>query len=210
VDTEIAVGIERGWLHGDPAIGSPGLESFGNRMGTARLTLDVNGVDDPLFPHRGAALSIDAQLARPVLGSSDSFERVDVQLYGAHSFGRITVFGAGMAASALNSTLPGYALLGLGGLLRLSGYRPGEIYGNHLLFGRIMVLRELGNDAAYLGVSFEAGNAWLDRAAIDPNDLRYSVATTLGLRTLLGPVYLGVGTHGKGTPYWYLEMGSSL
>lgn len=209
-DTELAVGIEWGQLHGEPAIGSPGLESFENRMGTARLTLDVNGLDDPLFPRNGAALSIDAQASRPGIGSSDSFERVDVQLLGAATAGRTTVFGTTMMATSLGSTLPGYALLGLGGFLLMSGYRPGEIWGNHLAFGRLMVFRELGDDRAYLALSFETGNAWLTRSEIDLRDLRQSYAASLGIRTLLGPVYLGIGTRGTGTPFLYIDVGQSL
>jgi len=115
-----------------------------------------------------------------------------------------------LAASSLNSTLPGHAMLGLGGFLLMSGYRPGELSGNHLAFGRLSVSRELGTDQVQVGLSYEVGNVWQDRSAIDLADLRTSLATTLGLRTLLGPVYLGVGTRGAGRPYFYLEVGRAL
>ncbi|MEJ2678220.1 MAG: patatin-like phospholipase family protein [Gemmatimonadota bacterium] len=209
-DTEIAVGIERGDLHGKPAIGTTTLEGFSARTGIVRLTVDVDGMDDPQFPRRGAGLALDVQAARQGLGSTDNYERADVVLLGAVTFGRTTIFGTGMAASALNSALPGHSLLGLGGFLLMSGYRPGELYGNHLGFGRLMVSRELGDDRAYLGVSLETGNVWQDRSQIGLADLRYSLAATLGLRTLLGPVYLGIGTRGSGKPYFYMEVGRTL
>lgn len=209
-DTEIAVGIERGDLHGKPAIGTSSLEGFSARTGIVRLTVDVDGMDDPQFPRRGAGLTLDVQAAREGLGSTDNYERADLMLLGAVTFGRTTIFGTGLAASALNSTLPGHAMLGLGGFLFMSGYRPGELYGNHVGFGRLMVSRELGDDRAYLGVSLETGNVWQDRSQIDLTDLRYSLAATLGFRTLLGPVYFGIGTRGSGRPYVYMEVGRTL
>ncbi len=67
-----------------------------------------------------------------------------------------------------------------------------------------------GSGRAYAGISLEAGNAWETRAAVDLADLRYSAALVLGLRTPLGPVYLGWGTRGEGAGYGYLEVGRSL
>lgn len=209
-DTEIAVGIERGDLNGKPAIGTTSLEGFTARTGIVRLTVDVDGLDDPLFPRSGVGLAFDVLAARRALGSTDTYDRADAMLVGAASFGRTTVLGTVLAASSLNSTLPGHAMLGLGGFLLMSGYRPGELSGNHLAFGRLSVSRELGTDQVQVGLSYEVGNVWQDRSAIDLADLRTSLATTLGLRTLLGPVYLGVGTRGAGRPYFYLEVGRAL
>lgn len=203
------MGLEWGRLHGKPKIGAPDLESFETAIGTARLAVDFDGMDDPLFPRRGVMLAMDAQASRPALGADDDFERIDLEVHGAATLGRTTFVGTGTLASALTSTLPAHVLVGLGGLLRLSGYRQGEIYGNHLAFGRLLVLQEV-RDGAYLGLSLEAGNAWALRSQVRADDLRHSVAGILGLRTLLGPVYLGVGSRGSGTPYWYLEVGHAL
>lgn len=209
-DAEIAVGIERGDLHGEPTIGTSSLEGFTARTGIVRVTVDVNGLDDPQFPRSGAVLSFDVQVARRALGSTDSYERADVMVLGAATFGRTTVSGTALAASSLDSMLPGHALLGLGGFLMMSGYRPGELTGNHLGFGRLQVSREIAHDRAFLGVSYEVGNVWQDRSSIDPADLRHSLAASLGIRTLLGPVYFGVGTRGSAKPYLYLEVGRVL
>ena len=209
-DTELAVGVERGRLDGTRAIGSPSLEEFEAQVGIARLRLSIDGLDDPLFPRHGAAFFIDGQISRDGLGASDAYHRVDSQLLGATSVGRVTFFGTLLASTAMDSELPAYAQGSLGGFLLMSGYRPGELSGNHALFGRALIYREFGHRRAYAGVSFETGNAWTDRDRIDLGDLRHSLAAVLGLRTPLGPVYLGLGTRGSAAPVLYLEVGRAL
>ena len=209
-DTELAVSIERGRLDGTRAIGAPSLQEFDAQVGIARLRLSIDGLDDPLFPQNGAAFFIDGQISRDALGASDAYHRVDSQLLGATSVGRVTLFGTLLASTAMDSELPAYAQGSLGGFLLMSGYRPGELSGNHALFGRALIYREFGHRRAYAGVSFETGNAWLDRDQVDLDDLRHSLAAVLGLRTPLGPVYLGLGTRGSAAPVLYLEVGRAL
>jgi NTE family protein len=209
-DMEVAVSLERGWLEATRAIGDPSLEGFSADLGMARARFYLDGLDDPLFPQNGIALYSELAVSREWLGASDDYRLVNGQLLGAVSLGPWTFFGAAMGATSFRSSLPGYSRVGLGGFLLMSGYRPGEITGNHLLFGRGMVFREFGDDRAYAGISLEAGNAWPTPGAVHLTDLRHSVAAALGVRTPLGPVYLGIGTRGTADPILYLEVGRSL
>lgn len=210
VDTEVAASLERGHLEATRAIGSPTLEGVEASTAIARLRFGVDGLDDPLFPRHGVAVSGELQAARDWMGATDSYDRADGRLMAAFTVGRTTFFGAALGSTSFRSTLPQYAQAGLGGFLLMSGYRPGEIFGNHILFGRAMLFREIGDERAYAGFSFETGNAWTTRGDIDLADLRGSVAAALGLRTPLGPVYLGVGTRGAGNHVFYLEVGRSI
>lgn len=209
-DTEIAASLERSRLEGTRAIGSPDLEGFEAQMGIGRVRVYIDGLDDPLFPRAGMAFFIDGRVSREWLGATDRYHRVDSQLLGATSIGSVTVFGTLLGATSLDSELPAYAQGALGGFLLMSGYRPGELSGNHALFGRTMIYRELGHGRTYAGVSLEVGNVWATRDQVDLGDLRHSVAAVLGFRTPLGPVYLGAGAHRGGTPVMYLEVGRSL
>jgi NTE family protein len=203
LDTELAFSYERGAVTASRAIGPPSMEGFESQIGLARARLSVDGLDDPLFPQSGVAFYVEGQVSRDWLGA-------DGQALGAISFGRWTLFGAALGATSFGSSLPEYARAGLGGFLLMSGYHPGEISGNHLIFGRAMIFREFGNDRLYAGLSLEAGNAWPTPEAIRLDDLRHSLAAALGFRTPLGPVYLGIGTRGAGTHLMYLEVGRSL
>ena len=209
-DTELAFSVERGRLTGTRTIGAPSLGEFEAQVGIARARLYIDGLDDPLFPQNGAAFFVEGQASRDWLGATDAYHRVDTQLLGAASRSRVTLFGTLLASAGLDSELPPYAQGGLGGFLLMSGYHPGEITGNHALFARAMIYREFGNDRVYAGVSLEAGNAWIDRSDVDLADLRHSAAAVLGVRTPLGPVYLGIGAHPSGSPVMYLEVGRAL
>jgi NTE family protein len=77
--------------------------------------------------------------------------------------------------------------------MRLTGYPVGEVAGNHLLLGRLIVFRPVRGDGVFGGVILEAGNVWESTADMTLPTLRHSAAAAIGFRTLLGPVYLGYG-----------------
>jgi NTE family protein len=209
-DVELAVSLERGRIVADRAIGPQSLEGYEAETGLARFRAAFDGLDDPQFPRSGLALTVEAQAARDWLGATQPYHRLDGQLLGAVTRHRFTYFGTVMGTTSLETELPPWSRVGLGGFLMLSGYRPGEVFGNHGIFGRAMVYRDLGGGSAFAGVSLEAGNAWATRDEADLTDLRTSAALAVGFRTPLGPVYLGWGTRGSGSGYAYLEVGRSL
>lgn len=209
-DTELAVSLERGRIVAERAIGPLSLEGYEAQTGLARIQASIDGLDDPQFPRSGLAVTVEGQASRAWLGATEAYHRLDGQLLGAVTRSRFTFFGTIMGSTSMDTELPQWAQVGLGGFLVLSGYRPGEVFGNHGLFGRAMVYRDLSHGNAFAGVSLEAGNAWPTRDAVDLSDLRTSAALAVGFRTPLGPVYLGWGTRGSGPGYAYLEVGRSL
>jgi NTE family protein len=85
----------------------------------------------------------------------------------------------------------------LGGFQRLSGYRPNQLAGNAVLFGRANWYMRLAEPPVFargffIGATLEAGNAWSNRRRMSLSDLRTGGSLYLGADTGIGPMYLGL------------------
>ena len=104
----------------------------------------------------------------------------------------------------------------LGGFLNLSGFAERALFGNQLLFGRAVVYRETGavdrifSTPFYVGASLEAGNIWHRTNDVGLDDLLFAGSLFAGLRTPVGPVFLGYGYGQRGHSAVYLTFGSLL
>jgi NTE family protein len=99
--------------------------------------------------------------------------------------------------------------LTLGGFQQLSGYRPDQLSGNAVLFGRLNWYTRLTETPVFargffLGASLEAGNAWEDRSQMSLAHLRGGGSVYLGADTGIGPMYLGITYAPRG------ELGIAL
>ena len=125
------------------------------------------------------------------------------------TFGRQTfeLHGALKVADGSNSlTVDQYTL---GGFQQLSGYRPDQLSGNGILFGRLNWYTRLSQTPVFargffLGASLEAGNAWNQRKQVTLATLRGGGSIYLGADTGIGPMYLGITYAPRG------ELGIAL
>jgi NTE family protein len=97
----------------------------------------------------------------------------------------------------------------LGGFQQLSGYRPDQLSGNAVLFGRLNWYMRLADTPVFargffVGASLEAGNAWDDRSQMALAHLRGGSSVYLGADTGIGPMYLGLTYAPRG------ELGVAL
>jgi NTE family protein len=108
---------------------------------------------------------------------------------------------------------PQYSHFGIGGFHSLSGYDPGELSGPHYAivrpsyFYRIGSLPSMIGKGIYVGGWLEAGNVWAAKDDISFDDLRYAATATLGMETLLGPVYVSYGIAEDDRERLYLVIG---
>jgi len=104
----------------------------------------------------------------------------------------------------------------LGGFLNLSGFAERSFFGNQSALGRAVVYRRTGrldslfSTPFYIGASLEAGNAWRDKSDVRLDSLIYGGSVFVGLKTPLGPVFLGYGYAEGGHDAVYLTFGSLL
>ncbi|MCO5976905.1 patatin-like phospholipase family protein [Ideonella oryzae] len=173
----------------------------------------VDQLDYANFPQRGYRFETDALVGtRHERGDSHNLAWVESQVTGAASWGRqtITLHGEMKAANTASaSTVGRYSL---GGFQQLSGYQPGQVSGNALVFGRLNWYMRLAETPVFargffVGTSVEAGNAWQDYRDLRLTGLRYGGSVFLGADTGLGPMYLGLTWAPRGEAGLALVIG---
>jgi NTE family protein len=104
----------------------------------------------------------------------------------------------------------------LGGFLNLSGFGERTFFGNQSALGRVVLYRRTGENNAllstplYFGASLEAGNTWHSKTDVRLDSLIYAGSIFAGVKTPLGPVFLGYGYAEGGHDAIYLTFGSLL
>lgn len=176
---------------------------------TVRLTYDQ--MDDPYFPRSGDAGHLHWFRSTPSMGADHRYHKLDFAYETVFDLGGSALVIGGEYGDSLDSELPYYDNFRLGGMLRLSGYRPGQITGNHKAFLRSIYYKQLPihlfGFKFYAGGSLEAGNIWQTRSQMNWNDLRFSGTVFLGSRTMAGAMYLGIGRSDDGDTLFYFSLG---
>ncbi|MBT8136000.1 MAG: patatin-like phospholipase family protein [Gammaproteobacteria bacterium] len=182
--------------------------------GSIRLRFVRDMLDDDNFPRTGWRTQLGWDGFRSGLGADTNRDRVAFSSLWAASQGRGTWVVAAQAGSNLRATGEVQDLFDLGGLFRLSGFRNGQLRGQHFGVVDLAHYRRLDQATAfgvpiYAGVSVELGNVWDDSDAIGFSDMRLAGSVFLGLDTFIGPLYLayGIAEGGRSAAYFQLGQG---
>ena len=90
------------------------------------------------------------------------------------------------------------------------------MFGAPLSLGRAVYYRRVGERSPifslpfYFGASLEAGNVWDSRDDISVDSLIVAGSLFVGLESILGPVFLGIGHAETGDTSVYLSFGSLI
>lgn len=179
-----------------------------------RLKTVIDQLDFANFPQRGYRVLFEATGGRVSGGASQQarFKRAELEGTWVDSWRAHTLnlhARTLVAAQPADSTQGPYAL---GGFQQLSGYKPGQLTGNTLLFGRAtyyMRLRETPvlTRGFFVGGSLEVGNAWASRDQASLRDLRWAASAFVGADTGVGPLYVAFGRAPRGGSAVYLFIG---
>lgn len=195
---------DTGIISGESLVPGQGMRGI-----SARLRLDT--LDSARFPRSGYAADLRYLHAMTDGPGGTHYGKLDLWAQAAASAGPHTLRAAASAIRPAGGRLPFYELSQLGGFLRLSGYRTGELLGQQARFGRLVYtyrLRAPGLwDGSYLGLSAEAGHIDDLLQSAGPRRALRSNAAFIGTDTLLGPVYLGYGRAAGGSDALYLFLG---
>ncbi len=209
---ELRVGAVRG--SGDVDIlTQSAVEPFRFRIAGWRTSLTFDRFDNIDFPRRGSLIDLRLFLSRRALGADSDYDRLELFVSGAFSFGRNTLLTWVDGASNLGTEVPFFERFQLGGFLHLSGLDPGALEGNvggvvtTLYARRLAFLPPALGDGIYLGASLEAGGAWESAGAARGSDLIWAGSLSLGADTRFGPLYLGYGRAETGDDAFYLFLG---
>ena len=183
------------------------------KEGGLRFKLLYDNLDDTNFPKEGRTFQVDYYASLDSLGADAEFRKAEVNYQDHISFGSNTFSLAARYGRSLNGGLSVFNQYSLGGFLQMSAYRPGELLGSAIAFGRVSYYRRLGQFSNPFGRSMYAGiSAEFARVADLPDQLRTattknSVAAFVGIDTLIGPLYLGYGRARERSSIFYLFLG---
>jgi len=217
----LSAALERGRDNGALRVGDPTDYPHGTEDYTMlRTGISWDSLDDAQFPTRGSRVELSYALFRPVFGGEQTGDVARLTADYVPDFGALTdryhlLLGTRLTSATDNAKF--IESIGfLGGFLNLSGFAERSFFGNQSALGRAVVYRRTGrldslfSTPFYIGASLEAGNAWRDKSDVRLDSLIYGGSVFVGLKTPLGPVFLGYGYAEGGHDAVYLTFGSLL
>ena len=214
---EARIGITGGEISAGPIVGGSDLPSFEVNRAAYVGGIKFDQLDNSNFPKYGIVANINLFASRKGMGADHSYDLLDFGLLKASTYARHTVIASLAGATSIDDDAPFYDELTLGGFLSLSGYRRGQLRGQHKGIGMLIYYNELFDlntgllDSIYIGGSFEGGNVWNKKSDIDTGDLLFGGSVFLGADTIFGPLYLGYGRNeGNDEGQFYLFLGQTF
>ncbi|MCP5381542.1 MAG: patatin-like phospholipase family protein [Kordiimonadaceae bacterium] len=174
----------------------------------------IDTLDNTQFPSSGAVMEIVSENTLSWLGGDSGADTVEIGGYFPFSWGKNTIGLRPMFATSYNGNPNETNLFPLGGFMRLTAFAPGQLTGNHgglltaIYYRRISGGPQyLTETPIYLGGTVEAGNVWNRWEDVSLTDLRWSSSVFVGIDTILGPTYLGIGVGSEGATAAFLNIG---
>jgi NTE family protein len=190
---------------GDPAFGD---EHFQGGEYVFRGRYDT--LDDRYFPSSGALLRFRYSLSDSSLGADEHYDQLGISAFGAKTWGHHTLIAGSRYNTTLGDDAPVYALYSGGGFMNLSGLETDEVAGQHLGVGLARYRYRFSGTGlmpAFVGTSVEYGTAANDRDDIIDDGI-WNGSLYLGYRSLLGPLYLGIGFAEDDRRTYFLKIGN--
>jgi NTE family protein len=206
----LSTSVVRGYAEGDLRVGDPALiPNVDLDLGYVGLRVEYDTLDRVGLPSSGARFDLAQEEYLESLGSDNESHVTRFSFDQALSFGMHRVlFGVkGVYADGAEGVLGPRGVLG--GLTNLSGYPEFAAVEPYTLLGRVVYYRQIGK-RYYAGGSIERGGAWANKDAIDNDNMVFAGSLFAGLRTPLGPLFLGYGRAEDGIDAFYLRLGTLI
>lgn len=171
-----------------------------------RAELTWDRLESADLPRRGFAFSASATLSSGILGADREYGLLQGSAIAAHTRGRHTVLGWGEGGTSRDGdSIPTPNRYALGGLMKLAGYRPGQLSGSHYGLAALGYLFRVAPAAPsrqgfYLGIAGEAGGVWESANEVGPDTIRPGGTLLAAFLTPLGPLYVAYGYASGGSP----------
>jgi NTE family protein len=192
-------------------IGTPNAIDTRFDVGEAYWNLTFDRLDSFQLPRSGTFVSLGQTLGRKALGSDNNFNQLNFDVIYARAIGAHSAYGG----LRYHETVSGVALLQnqyrLGGVTRLPGYRPNELFTSNYALGFMGYTYELGrllNRPAIVGGTIEYADLWNDTSGT-ANSHRQEVNASayFGFDSWLGRFLFGYGVREGGEGSFFLELG---
>jgi len=180
-------------------------------IGQFSVQLYDDKLDSLFFPRTGHVGSLGYVVSREDFGADTDFEQIHAAYQHALSWEDNTLIAGVNLSTSIDNNAPFHSLNRLGGFLRLSGYEPDRLTGQHSALLRGIYMYRLSNAQffeTYLGASMELGNVWQDEDDIDFDDMVAAGSVFVGADTPVGPLYLSYGRNDDSEQSVYLFLGA--
>ncbi len=209
---ELRVGEDYQWYGENLRIGSPIEQAFNITPFVTNVTFQYLGQDSVQVPTRGWVIQTQYNYLTQKPNSSGEYSQWNSTIEHFMPVGeRGILFGTASGGTSFGATNLGLAGFSLGGPLRLSAYRRGELLGSDYYLGqagymyRLLRLNPVIGDAIYATGFYEIGQVW-DSAPGTPH-LPNDVAGGVIIKTLIGPIYGGGSVGDSGHRTWFFGLG---
>jgi NTE family protein len=192
-------------------VGDPSYDDYDFRLGQLYARVHEDRFDNVKFPTEGNRTLLELRTARESLGSDTEYDQGSFSYARSYSWDRNTFTGIFRYNTTFDDNAPIEGQYRAGGFLRLSGYNPNQLSGQHYGFLGAAFYRnisELKILPAYLGGSIEYGNVWQKKDDIGFDNGIFNGSVFVGSNTPLGPIYLGMGFAEGGRKTGFLFLGS--
>lgn len=209
---EVRGGFDYGYMR---AAGRSGLalgEFKGTRGGWV-ASLQFDKLDLAALPSHGYSGYLKYRSGLPGVGEGVDYQRLEVKLYGARTWGRNTLHLNLEGGTAFDTDLPEFRMFTLGGMDRLTAYARDQFRGQDYVLGQLKWHHKIIGHASpfstswYLMTQIEAGNAWYYTEAQPFRDLRTTGSVGLVVTTLLGPLTTAYSRSTDGHDAAYVTLG---
>lgn len=211
---ELRAGLTR--AEGDLTFTDDTLSSANTDIKDASLIaqFSVDRLDTLSFPTSGAFLTARCEYHDEFLGGNTEFNSASLLAFKPMTFDRHTI---GLGTRLSGSDGRDANVIGtsnLGGFLSLSGFSEDELSGQFAAMALATYYYRLNHESTlfdapiYLGGSLEVGNVYQDLDNIGFSDAVYVGSLFAGIKSPIGPVFIGIGTNDEGSTSLYFSIGS--
>ncbi|WP_339845355.1 patatin-like phospholipase family protein [uncultured Halopseudomonas sp.] len=214
---ELRFGISRYHGEADVRVGDRDLPSFGFQEAFYSVQLDRDTLDNVNFPRSGDEARAVWRQSEPDLGADERYRQVELRVNKVMASGPNSIqFGGSLGRTDGDVGVAQSSFL-LGGPGQFSGFRQNSLAGQNYNLARLLYYRRLNPGKfvpvglpVYLGASFEYGRVY--NKDDDGFDTGYIGAGSLmlGLDTVLGPLFFGVGANQEGERALYMKLGQTF
>ncbi|WP_295588123.1 patatin-like phospholipase family protein [uncultured Lamprocystis sp.] len=212
-NAELRIGAFLGTATPKRDTGVPEIPEQSTNESGLRVAFRYDTLDSATLPRRGNRVVLDLRAPEPVMGADLDFQRVSGHWTAAYSIGAHTLVSRAEFGAGFGDPLPYYDQFALGGFQRLSGYAIDELRGERMAFGALTYYYRLTHlklpltRGVYVGGSLEVGTLEDTEPALTEPGTRFGSSLFLGVDTLIGPAYLGLGISGDGEGTGYISIG---
>ncbi len=200
---ESRAGLWWGHTNANPSTGSADLPDLDVARAAARLSFTYDQLDDDNFPRHGLYAQTSGWFEEQALGASSSYKKFAFDGLRPFSYGQHTLTPRVKVGYNPSDDLPYYDQFTLGGFGSLDGFRMEELRGRDMMLGRLSYYYQLSRavfsftTSSYLGFALDWGNAWQTESEMSFSDLVFGESVFFGADTILGPVYLALGSNNE-------------